>query len=110
MIVRLKQANIPVALAGITLPPNYGPDYVRPFTAMFPELAKKYQLRLLPFLLMHVYQQPEMMQPDGVHPNGLGNKVLAQDVFELIQPLLTRDHSNKKVGMLLGVPSKLLHV
>jgi acyl-CoA thioesterase-1 len=90
MIVRLKQANIPVALAGITLPPNYGPDYVRPFTAMFPELAKKYNLRLIPFLLAHVYQNPGMMQPDGIHPNGNGNRVIAQDVFDLIKPLLRR--------------------
>jgi acyl-CoA thioesterase-1 len=110
MIIRLKQANIPVALAGITLPPNYGPDYVGPFTAMFPELAKKYHLRLLPFLLIHVYQHPEMMQSDGVHPNGTGNKVLAQDIFALIQPMLTRDHSNKKVGMLWRVVSNRSHV
>ena len=91
MIVRFKHANVPVALAGITLPPNYGPDYVKPFTAVFPELAKKYKLRLIPFLLIHVYQNPGMMQTDGIHPNGAGNKVIAQDVFELIKPLLRRD-------------------
>ena len=45
MIRRLQAANIPLVLAGITLPPNYGQDYVAPFTAMFPELAKKYHLR-----------------------------------------------------------------
>ncbi|MBV8811134.1 MAG: arylesterase [Acidobacteriaceae bacterium] len=88
MIVRLKQANIPLVLLGITLPPNYGPDYVRPFTAMFPALAKKYHLRSLPFLLIDVYQHPDMMQPDGIHPNGKGNEVVARDVFHLIQPLL----------------------
>ena len=49
--------------AGITLPPNYGPDYVKPFTAMFPQLAKEYKVKLLPFLLVHVYQNPGMMQP-----------------------------------------------
>ncbi len=90
MIVRLKQANIPLVLLGITLPPNYGPEYVKPFTAIFPELAKKYNLKLLPFLLLHVYQTPGMMQPDGIHPSGAGNKIVAQDVFGLIQPLLRR--------------------
>jgi acyl-CoA thioesterase-1 len=89
MIVRLKKAGLRVVLLGITLPPNYGPDYVKPFTALFPELAKKYNLRVLPFLLIHVYQNPGMMQPDGIHPNGEGNKIVAQDVFDLIQPLLT---------------------
>jgi acyl-CoA thioesterase-1 len=103
MIVRLKQAKIPLVLAGITLPPNYGPDYVKPFTAIFPELAKEYHVRLLPFLLVHVYQNHGMMQPDGIHPNGAGNEVVAKDVFDLIRPLLTRGRGNKNVGMLLGM-------
>src|SRR6185312_7138044 len=51
MIERLQAAHIPLVLAGITLPPNYGPDYVKPFTAIFPSLAKKYNVRFLPFLL-----------------------------------------------------------
>lgn len=106
MIVRLKQAKIPFVLAGITLPPNYGPDYVKPFTAMFPELARQYHVKLLPFLLVHVYQNPGMMQPDGIHPNGAGNEVVAKDVFDLIRPLLTRDRGNKKVGMLFGIPTQ----
>lgn len=88
MITRLKQVKIPIVLLGITLPPNYGPEYVRPFTAMFPELAKQYRLKLMPFLLVDVYQHPDMMQPDGIHPNGEGNKVVAADVFRLIQPML----------------------
>lgn len=88
MIARLKQANIPIVLLGITLPPNYGPDYVKPFTAIFPELARKYQLPIFPFLLLHVYQHPEMMQQDGIHPNGAGNRIVAEDVFQLIRPFL----------------------
>ena len=95
MIGRLKQAKIPLVLAGITLPPNYGPDYVRPFTAMFPQLAKEYHVELLPFLLVHVYRNPGMMQPDGIHPNGSGNELVARDVFALIRPLLTRDRARK---------------
>jgi acyl-CoA thioesterase I len=96
MIARLKQAKIPVVLAGITLPPNYGPDYVKPFTAMFPEVAKEYHVKLLPFLLVHVYRNPEMMQPDGIHPNGVGNEVIARDIFDLIKPLLTRNGGQGK--------------
>jgi len=96
MITRLQGANIPVVLAGITLPPNYGPEYVKPFTAMFPELAKQFHLRLLPFLLVDVYRHPEMMQPDGIHPNGAGNEVVARDVFGLIKPLLHKTGSTGK--------------
>ena len=90
MIAHLKQASVPLVLAGITLPPNYGPDYVGPFTAMFPQLAKKYKLRVIPFLIAKVYSRPELMQPDGIHPNENGNRIVAQDVFKLIQPLLVR--------------------
>jgi acyl-CoA thioesterase-1 len=88
MIQRLKEAGIPVVLLGIILPPNYGADYVKTFTAMYPDLAKKYHLRFAPFILLHVYNVPGMMQPDGIHPSGEGNKIVAQDVFVLIRPLL----------------------
>ncbi len=89
MIEQLKEAHIPVVLLGITLPPNYGPEYVKPFTAMFPDLARQFHLTYMPFLLLHVYQHAELMQPDGIHPNGEGNKIVARDVFQLIRPMLT---------------------
>ena len=88
MIERLRKANLPIVLLGITLPPNYGPEYVKSFTTMYPELAKKYRLRFLPFLLIHTYRDFTLMQPDGIHPNGEGNKIVAKDVFELVRPLL----------------------
>jgi acyl-CoA thioesterase-1 len=90
IIRKLKATSIPVVLAGITLPPNYGPDYVKPFTAIFPDLAKKYHLRYVPFLLQHVYSDPNLMQPDGIHPNQAGNEIVAKDVFDLIQPILAK--------------------
>jgi acyl-CoA thioesterase-1 len=90
MIKQIEQAKIPLVLLGMTLPPNYGSDYVKPFTAMYPSLAKKYNLRFVPFLLIHTYQRPELMQPDGIHPSEAGNKIVASDVFNLIQPLLTK--------------------
>ncbi len=89
MIRRLQEQSVPVILLGITLPPNYGPDYVKPFTAMFPTLAREHHLKLMPFLIAHVYQDASLMQPDGIHPNGNGNKIVAHDVFELIKPVLT---------------------
>lgn len=88
MIQRIQAAKIPLVLLGITLPPNYGPDYVKPFTAIFPELAARHKIELMPFLLIHVYQNRALMQPDGIHPNEEGNVIVAGDVFHLIQPLL----------------------
>jgi acyl-CoA thioesterase-1 len=95
IIARLKQAKIPFVLLGITLPPNYGADYVKDFTSLYPELAKKYKIPFVPFLLLHVYQHPDMMQPDGIHPNGEGNKIVAQDVFHLIEPMIAKDASKR---------------
>ena len=91
MIAKLQAAHLRVVLLGITLPPNYGPDYVKPFTAMYPELAKQFHLTYLPFLLVDVYKHPEMMQQDGIHPNGAGNHIVAEDVFKLIQPMLKKE-------------------
>ena len=88
MVTRLQAADIPLVLAGITLPPNYGPDYVKPFTAIYPDLARQYNVRLMPFLLVHVFNQPDLMRADGIHPTEPGNRIVAQDVFGLIQPLL----------------------
>lgn len=92
MIERIQAAKIPLVLLGITLPPNYGPDYVKPFTAMFPMLAKKYKIPVLPFLLQNVYRDSSLMQPDGIHPNGAGNRIVAKDVYDLIVPLLRKSH------------------
>ncbi len=91
MIERLQAAHLPVVLLGITLPPNYGPEYVKDFTKMYPELAKANHLAFMPFLLLNVYQHPEMMQSDGIHPNGAGNAVVARDVFHLIEPMLRKN-------------------
>ncbi len=92
MIERIQAAHIPLVLAGITLPPNYGPEYVKPFTAIFPALAKEYKIHFLPFLLVHEYQHPNLMQPDGIHPNEEGNRLVAKDVFDLIRPMLAKKH------------------
>jgi acyl-CoA thioesterase-1 len=88
MITQLQAAKIPLVLAGITLPPNYGPDYVKPFTAIYPDLAAKYKVRFMPFLLVHVFDKPGLMRSDGIHPTEPGNRIVAQDVFDLIQPML----------------------
>jgi acyl-CoA thioesterase-1 len=90
MIERIQAASIPLVLLGITLPPNYGPDYVKPFTAIFPDLAARHKIKLMPFLLVHVYRNRALMQPDGIHPNEQGNVIVAKDVFDLIQPMLKK--------------------
>ncbi len=90
MIEYLQQSGAEVALAGITLPPDYGADYIAKFNAMFPALAKKYHVRLLPFLLAGVYGVPGDMQEDATHATAKGNKQVAVNVAKLVEPMLKR--------------------
>jgi acyl-CoA thioesterase-1 len=88
MIEALKKAGVTTVLAGITLPPNYGPDYIRKFNAMYAALAAKYKLSLIPFLLADVAGHPNLMQQDGLHPNTTGTRLVAGNVARVIEPLL----------------------
>ncbi len=90
IIVALKQANIKVLLAGITLPPDYGPDYVRTFTATYTSLGKQFSIPVLPFLLQDVYGVPGLMQADNTHATARGNEVVARNVLRYLQPLLRK--------------------
>jgi acyl-CoA thioesterase-1 len=90
MIEKLQAGGSQVALAGITLTPDYGPDYIARFNAMYPALAKRYHLRLLPFLLQGVYGVRGEMQEDGHHATAQGNQQVAVNVEGLVKPLLKR--------------------
>lgn len=90
MIVDLQKAGAKVVLAGMTLPPNYGPDYIRSFEAVYHDLAKQYQLPLIPFLLRGVGGHSDLMQRDGIHPTGEGNRIVAQNVMQVLEPLLRK--------------------
>lgn len=88
MIEAFQAAGARVVLAGITLPPNYGPDYIRRFDAMYRNLAGKYKVVRIPFLLAGVGGNAQLMQRDGLHPNAEGTKVVARTVLEALVPLL----------------------
>lgn len=88
IIAQLQASGIQVVLAGITLPPSYGPDYIKKFNAMYPALAKQYHVRFLPFLLKGVYGVPGSMQADDTHATAQGNQQVARNVEDLLKPLL----------------------
>ena len=90
IIEAFRKAKATVLLAGITLPPNYGPDYIRRFAAIYPELAAKYKVRLLDFLLAGVAGDPRLMQPDGLHPTAEGTRIVAATVFKALAPMLKK--------------------
>lgn len=91
MIEALQKAGITTVLAGITLPPNYGPDYIRKFNAMYGELAAKYKLPLIPFLLAGAAGHRNLMQQDGLHPNAEGTRLVANNVARVLEPLLRKE-------------------
>jgi acyl-CoA thioesterase-1 len=70
------------------LPPNYGPDYIQPFQEIYRELAVKYKVTRIPFLLEDVALHPGLMQPDGIHPTAQGNQIVAKTVMRYVKPLL----------------------
>jgi acyl-CoA thioesterase I len=88
VIELFQKAKVSILLAGITLPPNYGPDYIEHFSAIYPALAAKYRVRLLDFLLTGVAGNPRLMQQDGLHPNAEGTRIVAATVFKSLQPML----------------------
>jgi acyl-CoA thioesterase I len=90
MLSQLQASGAEVVLAGITLPPSYGPDYIKKFDAMYPALAKQHHVRFLPFLLKDVYNVPGDMQEDATHATAQGNKQVARNVEALLKPLLKK--------------------
>jgi acyl-CoA thioesterase I len=90
IVATLKKAGIKVALAGITLPPDYGQDYIDKFNETYRLLAQKYHVPMLPFLLKDVYGVPGMMQEDRTHATAKGNQIVARNVLPLVVPLLKK--------------------
>ena len=89
MIVAFQQAGAKVVLAGMTLPPNYGPDYIRDFQRIYTDLAAKYKLKLIPFLLADIVT-PDLryLQKDGIHPTAEGAQIVSGTVLRTVKPLL----------------------
>ncbi|HUD99138.1 MAG TPA: arylesterase [Bryobacteraceae bacterium] len=89
IIAGLKGSGAQVLLAGMTLPPNYGPDYIATFQRLYGDLAAKYKVALIPFLLDGV-AGTSRMQRDGLHPTADGNRLVAATVMKYLQPMLRK--------------------
>lgn len=87
--VREKNPAARLVVAGMMMPPMLGADYTREFSALYPELAKKYSATLIPFLLAGVGGDPALNQDDQIHPTARGHAVVAETVWRALQPLLT---------------------
>jgi len=90
-IVRRVKAVLPdatILLAQMESPPNLGDRYTTAFRSMFPQVAREEGITLVPFLLDRVAGIPEMNQGDGIHPNEAGSKIVAENVFRAVLPVL----------------------
>ena len=86
--ITLAQAEgVQVVLAGMQIPPNYGRDYTDRFAALFPVLARRFEIPLIPFLLEGVAAQPSLNLADGIHPNAQGYERVVLNVLEVLLPL-----------------------
>jgi len=86
--VKTKYPSTKIVLAGMQIPPNFGQDYTNEFKNIFPALAQKNQVALIPFLLENVGGIPSLNQSDGIHPTAKGHKILAKNVWEVLAPIL----------------------
>jgi acyl-CoA thioesterase I len=90
VLTALDSAHIKVLLAGITLPPNYGPDYIRSFNGVFRELAAKHHVPLIPMIYKDLINVPGTIQQDGIHPTAKGSEIIARTLLPKILPLLQK--------------------
>ncbi len=88
IVSTLEDAHAKVVLGGITLPPNYGSEYIAKFNAMYSNQAAKFRVPLLPFMLKDVYGVAGDMQEDGIHATAQGNRQVAKNFLPVLLPLL----------------------
>jgi len=88
IIKRCQQINANVLLLGMKMPPNYGKRFVDMFYNVYPQLSEELNVPLVPFILENVALNPELMQLDGLHPNELGQPVIAEAIWPYLQPML----------------------
>ena len=86
--VRAKNPTVKILLAGMLMPPSLGPEYTSDFAAIYPELAEKNHVALVPFLLEGVGLNPDLNQHDGIHPTAEGHAIVAETVWKFLEPLL----------------------
>ncbi len=89
--VKEKNPDTKIVLAGMQIPPNMGEEYTTDFRNIFPELAKENNVELVPFLLEGVAGDPELNQQDGIHPTAEGYKIVADNVWSVLEDVVEKE-------------------
>ena len=90
IIRKAKAKNVQVLLCGMLAPPSVGADYQRDYTNVFPDLAEQHQVEFLPFILERIALDKKLNQADGIHPNADGAKIMTENVYKELKPMLKR--------------------
>ncbi len=90
VLTALENAHIKILLAGITLPPNYGREYILQFEQLFRELATKHHTVFVPMIYKDLINVPGTIQPDGIHPTAKGSEIIARTLLPALVPLLRK--------------------
>jgi acyl-CoA thioesterase-1 len=90
VLTALENAHIKTLLLGITLPPNYGQEYIQQFEEIFRDLAKKHHTAFVPMLYKNMVNVPDTIQPDGIHPTAKGSEIIARTLLPALEPLLRK--------------------
>lgn len=88
VIRSIQKEKIQVMLVGMQMPPNYGPGFTKRFAEIFPALAKKYKIPLVPFMLDKVAGEASLNQADGIHPNEKGHAIIADTFYKSLSEVL----------------------
>ncbi|GAC1421808.1 MAG: arylesterase [Gemmatimonadaceae bacterium] len=96
--VKEKRPQAKIALIQMEAPPNYGVSYTRSFRSIYSEVAKRENVTLVPFLLDGVAGIPRLNQPDGVHPNLSGERIVADNVWKALRPIVAQLDRTSKGG------------
>lgn len=90
VLTELEAAHIRVLLAGITLPPNYGPEYIHQFDQIFVDLAAQHRAAVVPMIYKDLVKEAGTIQADGIHPTAKGSEILARTLLATLKPMLRR--------------------
>jgi acyl-CoA thioesterase-1 len=91
VLTTLQSAKIRILLVGITLPPNYGAEYIARFNRVYRDAAQKHHVALMPMLYDGIYTVPGTIQDDGIHPTAKGSQLIAEHMLPLLKPLLQKE-------------------
>ncbi len=95
VLTGLENAHVKILVAGITLPPNYGPDYIHAFETMYSELAAQHHTAFVPMIYKDLVKVPGTIQPDGIHPTAKGSEIIADTLYPALKPLLRKAASGR---------------